>query len=260
MRLPITCLLPSFSSSFRRFFLYLFVLTLSVFNLTFAAELSVSAAMGVREFISYLGKEFENKTGSRVVFNFSSSGKLANQIEFGAPVDVYISASDFWMNYLVSKGIVDKNTVFPFAGTELAVVTFVKSGITSLQEAKRIAIGDELAPVGRYAVEALKNLGLYGKLKNRFVFAPTVRHIAVWVITGNADVGVVYYSDYLKFKDRLKLLKILPKDSHSPILFYIGLVRSTHQRALAEKFEKFLFSVGEEEFKKFGFYKIKGDI
>ncbi len=224
---------------------------------SFAGELFVSAAMGTKEFISEVGDRFERQTGNRVIFNFSSSGKLAKQIELGAPVDVYISALKFWMDYLVEKKIVDEKSVLPFAKTKLVLVVSKDSKITSLEEARKIAIGDKLAPVGRYALETLENLGLYRKIEDRLVFAPTVRQITIWVVTGNADAGIIYYSDYLKFKDKLRLLRVFPDSLHRPIMFYIGLV--SPQREIGKEFEKFLLSQKDEDFEKFGFFKVNGD-
>ncbi len=223
---------------------------------SFAAELSISAAMGTRELVSEIGNRFEKQTGNRVIFNFSSSGKLAKQIESGAPADVYISASKFWMDYLVKKGVVDKESTLPFAKTKLVLVVPKNSKVTSLENAEKIAVGDKLAPVGKYALETLKKLGLYEKVKEMLVFAPTVRQITIWVITGNADAGIVYYSDYLKFKDKLKLIEVFPENSHRPIMFYVGLVNSSQKKDLGKKFEEFLLSQDEKEFEKFGFFKV----
>ncbi len=232
-----------------------FIITF-VFSNSFAAELSISAAMGTRELISEIGNRFEKQTGNRVIFNFSSSGKLAKQIESGAPADVYISASKFWMDYLVKKGVVDKESALPFAKTKLVLVVPKNSKVTSLEKAEKIAVGDNLSPVGKYALETLKNLGLYEKVKERLVFAPTVRQITIWVITGNADAGIIYYSDYLKFKDKLRLIEVFPESSHRPIMFYVGLVNSSQKKNLGKKFEEFLLSQDGKEFEKFGFFKV----
>jgi len=231
-------------------------ITTFMFSNSFAAELFISAAMGTRDLVSEIGNSFEKQTGNRVIFNFSSSGKLAKQIESGAPADVYISASKFWMDYLVKKGVVNKESALPFARTKLVLVAPENSKVTSLEKAEKIAVGDKLAPVGKYALETLKNLSLYEKVKERLVFAPTVRQITIWVITGNADAGIIYYSDYLKFKDKLKLIEVFPEDSHRPIMFYVGLVNSSQKKNLAKEFEKFLLSQDGKEFEKFGFFKV----
>lgn len=46
----------------------------------------------------------------RVVFNFGASGVLQRQIEGGAPVDVFASASIKAMDELKNKGLIIRNT------------------------------------------------------------------------------------------------------------------------------------------------------
>jgi len=228
----------------------------SMLSKGFTAELTVSSAMGVKELVVEIGNVFEKETGNKVNFNFSSSGKLAKQIEFGAPSDVYISASEFWMDYLVKRGVICGKSVSPFARTKLVLVAPKGSSLVSLDGAERIAIGNKLAPVGKYALETLKNLGLYERIKERLVFAPTVRQITIWVITGNADAGIIYYSDYLKFKDKLKLLRVFPESSHRPIRFYVGVICSSRNGNPALDFKRFLLFQDEKLYRKFGFFKM----
>ncbi len=222
-----------------------------------ADVIRLSAAMGTKDFISYEVKQFNaSRSSDKVVCNFSSSGKLAMQIEAGAPADVYVSASKFWMNYLIEKGFIVPDSAKPFASTDLVLVVPLNSHISSIMEAKKIAVGNRLAPVGKYAIETLENLGVYEKLKNRFIYAPTVRQISVWVMTGNADAGIIYYSDYVKFKDKLKLLKVFPESLHRPITFWIGVVKGTKNSPSAKAFEQFILNTDNSVFKKFGFKKV----
>ena len=238
--------------------IFLLIITLLLNLPALGEELFISSAMGAKELISEVGKEFEKKTGHRLIFNFSSSGKLASQIEAGAPADVYISASKEWMEYLIEKGLIEKGNSQPFAKTSLVLVTPKNSKLSSLEEAGRIAVGDRLAPVGKYTLETLKKLGLYEKLKGKLIFAPTVRQITIWTVTGNVDAGIIFYSDYLKFKNKLRLLKTFPDNLHSPIKFYVGVVSSSKKGELAKEFVQFLLSQDERKLRKFGFLKVNG--
>ncbi len=219
-------------------------------------ELLISAAMGTKEFVRTAGKEFQEKTGTKVIFNFSSSGKLINQIVQGAPSDVYISASKFWVDYGVKKGALDEKTVKPFAETSLVLIASKNGKVKELTEAERIAVGNRLAPVGKYALQTLKNLGVYEKVRDKLVYSPNVRQITVWVMTGNADLGLVYYSDYLKFKDRVKLIKFFPNKLHNPIRFYVACVEGENEKECRD-FEKFLSELPQSEYKKFGLEKVE---
>ena len=243
----------------RRFFLFLILAFVLFVGNSYANDLLISAAMGTKDLVSKIGADFQRKTGVNVAFNFSSSGRLAKQIEAGAPADVYISASKFWMNYLLKKGFIFPSTAKPFASTKLVLVVPLNSHITSITEARKIAVGNRLAPVGKYAIETLKNLGIYDELKNKLIYAPTVRQISVWVMTGNADAGIIYYSDYVKFKNKLKLLKVFPDRLHEPITFWVGIVKGTRNYSKAKRFENFIFNTKDKVFERFGFEKLSGD-
>ncbi len=236
--------------------LLVLIITLLLLPITSSAkEFLISSAAGVMEFTKEVGREFERERGCKVIFNFSSSGRIAKQIEAGAPTDLFISASAFWVNYLKERGLLKPETVRPFAKTNLVVVTLKGSKVESLSQAATIAVGNKFAPVGVYALESLKSLGLYGKLKGRLIYAPTVRQITLWVISGNADAGIIYYSDYLKYRDKLKLIEVLPEKSHSPIEFFTACTGSNLREC--KEFEEFLRGVPEETYQKFGLKKVK---
>ncbi len=235
--------------------LTVFIITLFFTVSAFSKELTVSCAAGALDLIKEIGKRYEKETGEKITFNFSSSGKLAKQIEAGAPVDVLISASPFWSSYLTKKGLLLKESVKPIMETELVVIAPKDSNLKSLKEAETIAVGNSFAPVGKYALESLKSLKLYEKLKEKLLFAPNVRELTLWVISGNADAGIVYYSTYLKFKDKLRLIEVLPKKSHEPIFFTAGCTKKNPKEC--KEFERFILKQPESLFRKFGFEKVK---
>jgi len=229
----------------------LFALSFLPFSEVFGKELFVFCAAGSKELVEEVAKRFEKEKEVKVIMNVSSSGVLAKQIELGANGDVFISANEYWMKYLKDKGIL--KTYFPFAQTKLVLVARKGSSVSSFNEAEKIAVGDRLAPVGRYALETLKKIGVYDSVKQKLVFAPTVRHITVWVITGNADLGIIYYSDFLKFKDKLKLVKIFGEDTHSPILFFVSGITD---KAESKEFVRMLMELDTKTLLKYGFFKL----
>jgi len=232
------------------------IITLLLFGNAYGKELLVSSAAGIAELTKEAGKRFSKEKGVKVYYNFSSSGRLAKQIEGGAPVDCFVSASKRWTLYLKERGLVEGETITPLAQTSLVVVAPKDSNLKSLEEARTVAVGNRFAPVGSYALESLKNLGLYEKVKDKLIFAPTVRQITLWVISGNADAGVIYYSDYLKYKDQLKLVEVLPESSHSPIYFYGSCTKRGGEpcREFLEEFKKLPLKV----YRSFGFKKVEG--
>ncbi len=177
--------------------------------------------MGAKEAAKEIIDAFEKETHNKVFASFSSSGKLAKQIEAGAPCDLFISASPFWVDYLKRKKLIIKEA--PIAKTKLVLVTSQKFNVKNIKDickAEKIAIGNyKFAPFGKYAVEALKNLRLWQCIKNKVLLANNVAQATMWVITENVDLAIIYFSDYLIFQRKLKVVTIFPEETHSPIVF-----------------------------------------
>ena len=73
-----------------------------------SATLNVYAAASLTEAFQELGLSLQQShPGLTVRFNFAGSQQLALQIEQGAPADVFASADQRWMSYVVEKGRVD---------------------------------------------------------------------------------------------------------------------------------------------------------
>src|SRR5947207_14662604 len=83
------------------------------------AELTVSAAISLKDAFTEIGQLYEQRTGTRIRFNFGASGILQKQIEQGAPVDVFASASAQQMDALVVAGLILTDTRRDFARNTL---------------------------------------------------------------------------------------------------------------------------------------------
>jgi molybdate transport system substrate-binding protein len=69
-----------------------------------AETLTVFAAASLKNVFDAIGEAFTAETGVDVVFSYAGTSVLARQIEQGAPADVFASAHEDWMTYLVSDG------------------------------------------------------------------------------------------------------------------------------------------------------------
>ena len=58
-----------------------------------AAEISIAAAISLKESLEAIRPQYESATGDHLKLTFASSGQLAAQIENGAPIDLFISAA-----------------------------------------------------------------------------------------------------------------------------------------------------------------------
>src|SRR5208282_6918341 len=112
---------------------------------------------------------------------------LARQIEQGAPVNVFASADEKWMDYLAQKNLITAGTRKDLLGNDLVLVVpadkpmHVTIGpdfdlLGLLGANGRLATGDPAhVPVGIYAEQALKKLGLWDAVAPRLARTEDVR-------------------------------------------------------------------------------------
>lgn len=221
-----------------------------------AAEITISAAASMRKVVDEIGNEFEKESGVKVIKNFTSSGKLAQQIVSGAPVDIYLSASYRWVRFLEKKDFLDRKDIKKLASNTLVLIAPFDTSYHSVSDMRKmgtIAMGDyRFSPCGKYAKESLENLGFWKDVDKKLVLARDVSQVVFWVMTGNVDGGIVYYTDFVPVKGKVSFMGSFPEDSHKPIAYFIAVVKESPNRRNAEKFVKFFLSKGDV-LKKYGF-------
>ena len=226
-------------------------------------EIVVSGAISLKDAFQEIGKVFEgSRTGSKVVFNFASSGDLARQIIAGAPVDVYASADQKDMNDLDGKGFIIAQSRFNFVRNAVVLVfpaktsTQVESWETLQTEPiRRIVIGNpKTVPAGRYAHEVLNHLGLWDVIQEKLIFAEHVRQALDYVARSEVDTGIVYSTDAMARSREVRVVLTAPPGSHRPIIYPIGLVKGSRNDELAKAFISFVLSpTGKNILKEHGF-------
>lgn len=223
-------------------------------------QLNVSAASSLKSVMQELKEMYEQEQpGLTVTLNYASSGALQQQIEQGAPADVFVSAGKKQIDALWDRGLVDKPQYVAGNSLVLVVPAGVQKPPANLQQLtaasfRKIAIGTpETVPAGKYARESLEHAGIWTEVSPRLVMSKDVRQVLVYVETGNADAGLVYRSDALT-SGKVKTAYTVPPEFHSGIVYPAAVVRSSQQPGRAEAFVKFLLtSKAQAVFKKYGF-------
>lgn len=211
--------------------------------------LTVSAAVSLKEALDEIAAKFKTAhPDAQVRFNLGASGTLQRQIEQGAPVDIFISASADQMDSLAAAGLLVPGTRRDLLSNKIVlIVPQGKSAIADFQdltrpEVKVIAVGEpKTVPAGKYAQEVLKHFGSYDQLKPKLVLANDVRQVLNYVATGNADAGMVYITD-AKTSSQVKVVAEAPEDSHSPIIYPIAVLKSSKNPTAAKQLIDFLFT------------------
>lgn len=229
-------------------------------------EITVSAAVSLRDAFREIGNQFERRAGARINFNFGSSGALQKQIESGAPVDVFASAGMPQMNALARQGLIVPETRRDFARNTLVLIVpgDSTSGITTFADldgpkVKRLAVGNpKTVPVGQYAEQALTRLGLWQGLVPRLILAEDVRQALDYVARGEVDAGIVYASDVRVSGDRVLTVATVPADSYDPVLYPIAVVRASSRQEEARAFiDAVISDEGQRILEKYGFERVR---
>ncbi|MBS3027214.1 MAG: molybdate ABC transporter substrate-binding protein [Dolichospermum sp. DET50] len=224
-------------------------------------SLLVSAAASLKEALEEIKPLYQqSKSNVNISYNFGSSGALQQQIEQGAPADIFISAAKKQVDALEQKGLLVAGTRNIIAKNRLVLVVPKNvGGITSfysLKDAKvkKIAIGEPRSvPAGQYAQQVLEKLKIWTEVKSKLVFANNVRQVLASVESGNADAGLVYITD-AKISNQIKVVVTADEKYHSPIIYPLAVVKRSKNINAAKEFSQFLSSnQAKAVFKKYGF-------
>jgi molybdate transport system substrate-binding protein len=231
-----------------------------------AREITVSAAVSLKDAFREISKQFEGRAGAKVNFNFGASGALQKQIESGAPVDVFASAGIPQMDALATRGLIAPETRRDFARNTLVLIVPADStsgivSFTDLGSAKvtKLAVGNpKTVPVGQYAEQALTRLGLWERLGPRLILAEDVRQALDYVARGEVDAGIVYVSDVRATGDRVRTVATAPAESHDPILYPIAVVNASSRQEAARAFiDAVMSDEGQRILEKYGFEGVR---
>ena len=224
-------------------------------------NLLISTAASLKEALEEIKPLYQqSKPNVNINYNFGSSGALQQQIEQGAPADIFISAAKKQVDALEQKGLLVPGTRNIIAKNRLVLVVPKNVvGITSfysLKDAKvkKIAIGEPRSvPAGQYAQQVLEKLKIWSEIKSKLVFANNVRQVLASVESGNADAGLVYITD-AKISDKVKVVVTADEKYHSPIIYPLAVVKRSKNVDAAKEFSQFLSSnQAKSVFKKYGF-------
>lgn len=225
-------------------------------------DLTVSAAASLQDALEAITPQFNAANPAIAVrYNFGASGSLQQQIEQGAPVDVFFSAAPKQMDALADKGLIVSDSRQNMLTNSLALIAPTQSqlAITEIAQLKDaeigvMAVGEfRSVPAGQYAEQVFTRLNLLESLQSKLVFSNNVRGVLAAVASGNADVGMVYATD-AALSNQIKVLATAPPDTHEPIVYPVAAISDRPNPEAAQVFIDFLQTeAAQTKFEEFGF-------
>jgi len=224
------------------------------------AELTVSAASSLTEAFGKIGNAFEAANpDTTVTFNFGPSDGLAGQIDEGAPVDVFASASPTWMDSVQDDGpgVTDRAD---FAQNRLAIIVPADNpaGIENLDDLTedhvQLVLAAEGVPAGDYAREIFQNAGISkAVLANVVSNEEDVKTVITKVMSGEADAGIGYVTDVTPdVSDHVTLIPI-PDEVNIIATYPIAVVNGSQEADLAQGFVEYVLGDGQQTLAEYGF-------
>jgi len=228
-------------------------------------ELVVAAAADLSTALKEIGDGYQKKSGIQVKLSFAASGALTEQIQNGAPFDLFFSADMDYPRRLITASYADGATLYQYAVGKLVLWAPADSpldpehkGMDVLLDpsVKKIAIANpQHAPYGRAAVAALKHYGLYDQVADRLVLGENVSQSAQFVESGNAQVGFVALAHALApgMQGKGKYWEV-PVDAYPPLAQgVVVLAHSQHKKEAAEFLEYIKMTGATDVLRKYGF-------
>jgi len=228
-------------------------------------ELVVAAAADLSTALKEIGDNYEKKTGVKVKLSFGASGALTQQIQNGAPFDLFFSADMDYPRQLIAGGAADEASLYQYAVGKLVLwvpadsaldIEHLGMSVLLNPSVKKIAIANpQHAPYGRAAVAALKHAGVYDHVADRLVLGENVSQAAQFVESGNAQAGLVALAHAVApgMRGKGKYWEV-PADAYPPLTQgMIVLSHSQHKREAAEFLEYIKTKDAADLLRKYGF-------
>jgi molybdate transport system substrate-binding protein len=167
--------------------------------------ITVAAASSLTGAFTEAKNRFEaDNPGTTINLSFGSSSSLAQQINDGAPIDVFAAADNENMQK-VSAEISGRPATFTTNTLEIMVEKGNPLGIATLSDLARadliyITCAPEV-PIGKYSEDVLSRAGVVVTPSS---FEPDVKGIVTKITSGEADAGIVYSTDVVAAGDRAR--------------------------------------------------------
>jgi molybdate transport system substrate-binding protein len=233
-------------------------------QLSAAQEITVAAAADLQFAMQDVAARFQKETGKTVKAIYGSSGNFFQQIQNGAPFDMFFSANLDFPKKLEAAGLIEPGSYYQYARGKIVVwvpkesKVDTTSGMKALLDPsiKKIAVANpQHAPYGQAAVAAMQKEGIYEKVKDKFVLGENISQTASFVVSGAADVGIIALSLALapNMKGKGRSADVPPED-YPPIEQACVILASSKNKDTARQFLSFIKTAAiGDVFRSYGF-------
>lgn len=211
-----------------------------------AVEVVAAVAANFAAAMTRLEPAFEQASGHQLTVVLGSSGKLAAQIQQGAPFDVLLSADQERPMALERAGVGVAASRFTYAVGRVTLWSpdpqAISDGPAYLRAApfRHLAIANPVvAPYGAAAQQAMEKLGTWDGVQDRIVRGEDIGQVYAMVASRAADAGFVALSAVIA-GPKPGSRWVVPADLHTPLRQDAILVTRARANPAAQAFLDFL--------------------
>lgn len=216
-----------------------------------ADEVVVFAAASLTNALNTVSAAWTAETGHVATISYAGSSALANQIQAGAPADVFISASVDWMDAVAASGDLREGSRRDILGNTLVLIAHGRDAAPVIIDANLDLVGMlnggrlsmalvDAVPAGVYGKAALTALGLWDAVEPMVAQSDNVRAALAFVAQNEAPLGIVYATD-AAVEDDVTVIGTFPAGSHEPIT-YPAAITAQSTSPVADGFLEYLLS------------------
>jgi molybdate transport system substrate-binding protein len=200
------------------------------------SNLTVFAAASLQPAFDSVGRQLHQSKNVMTTFSYAGTQTLTNQLQQGAPADVFASADTAHMTTIQNGGLLaGPSKIFAHNRLEIAVAKGNPKGIRTLADLSRnslvVVLADPSVPAGKYAQQALSQAHV---TVHPASLELQVTGVLSKLALGEADAGIVYVSDIVTSG---KVDGVAIPDSQNVVADYpIAVLKAASNPAAAQAF------------------------
>lgn len=216
-----------------------------------AEPVRIAVAANLLPVMEKIAKDYQQQTGAKVQLAGGSSGAFFEQIQRGAPFDLFYSADAERPDKLAAAETGETSRIY--ACGRLALWTPKTEPRLDALPAGKIAIAQpDTAPYGRAALQAIERSGQLDELTPRLVYAQDIGQAYQFVHSGNAPSGFVALSQLTAAGTPAAQYAQVAATLYEPLVQKRMLLAKGERRAAAEAFLAF-FDAQKDSLKAAGY-------
>ncbi len=213
-------------------------------NLQAEPPLRIAVAANLLPLMQKVSQHYEQQTGRQVQLIGGASGAFFEQIQRGAPFDLFYSADAERPEQLVASGAGQEARTY--ACGRVALWTPGANPQLAALPAGKVALAQPAtAPYGRAALQAIERSGQLPALQPRLVYAQDIGQAFQFVYSGNAPSGFVAVSQLHAAQTPVSDYTVLDASLYDPLVQKRVLLAKGSRQAPARDFLRFFDSQRE---------------